>query len=314
MRIKTTLESRELLAVGIFGSASLGDRIEMLLMRGREFSPRASLARVAGSAVVLLILTIASALAPRWIAFAQQPDRPSFEVASIKPGDPDNPQLKLFMVPGGRLVTTNVPILALLGFAYDLRNHQISGIPKSLDSARFTIEAKAPEANSPPPSSEGALRFRLMLQSLLADRFKLVVHRETREEQIYELVVDKGGSKMKEAVDVEDAPRGIQGGGRGQLQGMAAPMQLLVNVFSQQLGHSVIDKTGLSGKYDFTLKWTPDPSAGPPPPGAPAGPPPDPNGPSLFTAVQEQLGLKLQSTKGPVEILVVDHVERPSEN
>jgi uncharacterized protein (TIGR03435 family) len=306
--------SRELLAVGIFGHASLGDRIEMLLKRGREFSPQASLPRIALSAAVLLILTVAGARAPRWIAFAQQPDRPSFEVASIKPGDPDNPQSRLAMQPGGRFVTTNVPILALLGFAYDLRPHQISGIPKSLDSAKFTIEARAPEADSPPPSPEGAPRFRLMLQSLLAERFKLVVHRETREEQIYELVIDKGGSKMKEVDAPKDSPQGIQGGGKGQLVGMAAPIQLLVNVLSPQLGHSVIDKTGLKGKYDFTLKWTPDPSALPPPAGAPEGPPPDSNGPSLFTAMQEQLGLKLQSTKGPVEMLVVDHVERPSEN
>ena len=142
-----------------------------------------------------------------------------------------------------------------------------------------------------------------------------MAHHETREEQIYELMIDKGGSKMKEAVNTaNDSPKGIQGGGKGELIGMAAPMALLAVVFSQQLGHSVIDKTGLNGKYDFTLKWTPDPSVGPPPAGAPGGPPPDPNGPSLFTAVQEQLGLKLQSTRGPVDILLIDHVEKPSEN
>ena len=122
--------SRELLAVGIFGSASPGDRIEMLLKRVREFSPRASLARVGASAVVLLMLTIAGAFAPRWIAFAQQPDRPSFEVASVKPGDPgSSAQGPLFMRPGGRFVCTNGSIQMLLGFAYDLRPHQISGVP-----------------------------------------------------------------------------------------------------------------------------------------------------------------------------------------
>jgi uncharacterized protein (TIGR03435 family) len=152
-----------------------------------------------------------------------------------------------------------------------------------------------------------------MLQSLLADRFKLVFHKETREEQIYDLVVDKGGSKLKVAVDtVKGSPQGLRAG-RGEVTGMAAPMQQLSNFLSEQLGRSVIDKTDLDGKYDFTLKWMPDPLAS----GGSSGPdaiPLDPSAPSLTAAVQEQLGLKLQPTKGPVEILVIDHVEKPSEN
>jgi uncharacterized protein (TIGR03435 family) len=304
-------ESRELLAVGLFGRTSLGDRIEILLKRGREFSPRVSLARIAAAVAVLLMFVIAGSRAPRWIAFAQE--RPSFEVASIKPGDPGSHQVSMLFQPGGRFITTNAPVQMLVQFAYDVRPHQVSGLPKSIELAGFTIEAKAGETTLSPPSPEGVARYRLMVQSLLADRFKLTLHRDTREEQIYELVVDKGGSKFKEAADTaKGSPQGLRLG-RGQLTAMAAPMPILVNFLSQQLGRSVIDKTGLDGKYDFTLKWMPDPLAPGSPPGSDAVPL-DPSAPSLTEAIQEQLGLKLQPTKGPVEILVIDHVEKPSEN
>ena len=311
-------QHKELLALCMFGPGShLGDRIELILKRGREFSPRASLVRIAAGVLVLTIFVIASTRVPRWIAFAQE--RPAFEVASIKPGDPDNQQQSFLIQPGGRLVTTNVPLEMLIGFAYDVRNHQISGVPKSFDSARFTIEAKgganarADAETKGPPSVEAVTRYRLMLQSLLAERFNLALHKETREEPIYELIVDKGGTKMKTSTDTaKGSPQGLRGG-RGQITGMAAPMPLLANFFAQQLGRSVIDKTGLDGKYDFTLKWMPDPLAA----GGSSGPdaiPFDPAAPSLTIAVQEQLGLKLQSTRGPVDILVIDHVEKPSEN
>jgi len=108
--------------------------------------------------------------------------------------------------------------------------------------------------------------------------------------------------------------------GRGQLTGSAAPLTLLTDALSNQLGRPVVDRTALNGKFDFTLEWTPDPGqsanlfGGAPPPGADAPPSPAPNGPSVFTAVQEQLGLRLESQKGPVEILVIDHLEKPSEN
>jgi uncharacterized protein (TIGR03435 family) len=122
------------------------------------------------------------------------------------------------------------------------------------------------------------------------------------------------------------APGGMMMMGRGQLTGQGVPIKLLVQALSQQLGRTVVDQTGLKGNYDFTLKWTPDqnspamamgpggPAPGAPPPGADNAPPPDTSGPSVFTAIQEQLGLKLEPTKGPVEILVIDHIERPSEN
>lgn len=131
-------------------------------------------------------------LALAMAAFAQQPDRPSFEVASIKPGDPNERRVSLFIQPGGKLSTTNASLQMMIGFAYDVRNHQISGGPNWLDSAKFNVEAKAPSTIEIPPGPDGAVQLRLMLQSLLAERFKLVVHRETRQQQVYDLVIDKG--------------------------------------------------------------------------------------------------------------------------
>lgn len=262
------------------------------------------MARVGLSAAALLVLATAASLAPRWIAFAQP--KVAFEVASVKPGDPGSRNVSMLMQPGGRFTTTNASLKMILGFAYDVRNHQISGGPNWLESARFTIEAKADSATPMPPGSAGIAQFREMVQSLLADRFKLLVHRETKEEQVYNLVVDKGGSKLKEAVNTgKPGPRGLRGGG-GRLTGMGAPMLIFVNYLSQQLGRSVIDKTGLKGTYDFTLEWTPDPGQALAIPAPPDAPPPDPNGPTIFTAVQEQLGLRLESAKGPVEIIVID--------
>jgi uncharacterized protein (TIGR03435 family) len=306
-------ESRELLAVGIFGSKSnLGDRIEILLRHGRTFSPRASVAGVATSSAVLGALMLAGALAPRWIAFAQQAAPPTFEVASIKPGDPNSRQVSVGIRQGGRFSTTNASLETLIGFAYDVRNHQISGGPNWLDSAKFDIDAKPDGATPIPPGPAGAPRMRLLVQSLLADRFKLATHKETREEQVYELVLNKGGSKLREVPDPGlSRPNGLRLG-RGELIGTAAPMSLLANQLSQRMGRSVIDKTGLGGRYDFTLKWTPDEGA--PPTGPDATPPADTSGPSIFTAVQEQLGLRLQSARGPVEILVIDHAEKPDAN
>jgi bla regulator protein blaR1 len=214
-------------------------------------------------------------------------------------------------MPGGRF-SASANLKMLIGVAYDVRNHQIYGGPGWLESAKFDIEAKAASEAALPPGPAGGTQLRLMLQSLLEQRFKLAVHRESKEEQVYELVVAKGGMKMKEAADT--GKQGQQGMriGRGLFTGMGAPVELLVNTLSQQLGRSVIDKTGLSGKYDFNLTYTPDAAQaaafGPP---GPDEPPPAADGPSIFTALQEQLGLRLESAKGQVEVLVIDRAEKP---
>ena len=300
----------DLLASGIFGRNSrLGDRIEILLRRNRTFSSARSTRSVAASTLALTAMLLASSLTPRWIAFAQAPTRPSFEVASIKPGDPNSHKVAMQRRPGGGFSTTNASLQMLIGLAYGVRDHQIAGGPNWLDSAKFNIDAKPAGSSASEPTD-----IRLMLRSLLKDRFRLTVHSETRQEQVYELAVSRGGSRLREAAATLHADRQGLTMDRGHLTGMAAPMSQLASVLSGQLERSVIDRTGLTGKYDFNLEWTPaNPETGP---ADQTGEPPstDSSRPSIFTALQEQLGLKLQSTRGPVEIVVVDHVEKPDAN
>jgi len=291
-------ESRELLAIGILGSGSrLGDRIEVLLRRGRTFSPRVSTTGVATSAIILSGLILAGSLTPRWIAFAQPTPRPSFEVASVKPSGPDD-HLMYRLQPGGRYIATNLSLKTLIANAYAVPEFHISGGPGWRDSDKFNIEAKVGIALPPWPDSNKQLS--LMLQSLLADRFKMASHRETREETVYELIAARGGAKLKTARADESAGFEMV---PGRIRSMAVPLEYLATNLAYLLGRTVIDKTGLAGKYSYTVTYTSDDA-----------PPGDANSPSIFTAIQEQLGLKLESTKGPVEFLVIDHVEKPDAN
>jgi uncharacterized protein (TIGR03435 family) len=239
--------------------------------------------------------------------------KPSFDAASIKPGDGYDGRIGLRIQPGGRLSTTNTPLKMLINYAYDA-NNQVVGGPSWVESATFNIEARADSTTPFPTGPEADERMRLMLQFLLADRFKLSVHWDTREAQVYELGIAKGGPKLK-AVDASAATPRMQVA-LGHFIGTAEPISQLVRNLSQRLGRPVIDKTGLSGRYDFELTYTPDPGQMPaggllPQGGAPL---PDPNGPSIFAALEEQLGMKLQSARGPVQVLVVDHAEKPSGN
>ena len=219
----------------------------------------------------------------------------------------------------------------LLTQAYDVREFQISGGPGWINTDRFDIVAKAERSTAAEnvPDDPGKMteeqrktigdQMRERLRALLADRFQLALHRETKEQSVYALVVGKSGSKLQESQTHEGpGPRGpMMRMGRGELSGQGVALDMLTRTLSSQLGRPVIDRTGLKGNFDFKLTWTPDPgqSGGPfGPPGADAPPPPDPNGPSVFTALQEQLGLRLESQKGPVEMLVIDKVEKPSEN
>ncbi len=253
--------------------------------------------------------------------------------------------VSLMNSPGGRFSARNVSAKMLIRLAYKVQDYQIAGGPGWIDSERYDIEAK-PESSgldsSPAPLSddrrEAAMeQQRLRMQALLADRFGLAVHRDTRELPVYALVVAKGGTKLHPAAATPDssdapAPPNTKGPmfkgremriGRGELSGQSAPLSLLADTLSNQIGRTVVDRTGLTGLYDFTLKWTPDESQPRMFPGPREGmegrPPADRSanpdtGPSIFTAVQEQLGLKLESQKGPVPILVIDRIEKPSEN
>src|SRR5450759_2140572 len=279
----------------------------------------------------------------------------------------------------GQITYSNVSLKNVLMNAYAVKGYQING-PKWLDSERFDIVAKIPK---------GATKeeFKLMLQNLLAERFKLTLHHETKELPMYALVVGKGGSKLKESVDDDATASGAapQGGapgsvvpsasappppppppgsdgagaftgrmrvgadgmpqlpagmgkngmmmmmtnGRMRLVANRQPITALTVMLSNQLGRPVVDATELKAKYDFNLDFAPDGMNGPmgmmppPPPqpdgaaggGAPMASAPDPGGPAIFTALQEQLGLKLEQRKGPVDLLVIDRLEKvPTEN
>ena len=234
--------------------------------------------------------------------------QPAFEVASVKPNKSGDNSISIRRQPGGRVAVTNAPLKMLITFAYDLREHQLSGGPGWLSFERYDIVAKA---DNPNPSEA---EMKLMFQTLLADRFQLKTHRETKELPVYAVTVGKNGPKLSKA---DPAGQGTQMSmGRGQLKAKKASIEQLAKLLGNQLGRTVLDKTGLAGDFDFELTWTSD-MPGPlgPKEGGVDGPPPaDPAGPSIFTAIQEQLGLKLESQKGPVEILVIDSVERASEN
>lgn len=237
-----------------------------------------------------------------------------FEVASIKRGDPIVRRFFLGTVPG-RFMATNMTARDVIAFAFDMRKEQISGGPAWIDSERFTIEAK-PHDGVTIEGSAGMSNLRRMLQSLLQDRFALTVHRDTRIEPIYELVVASGGFRLTPIEPRPTGPRGIGTVGQGNVTGTAAHMSVLASFLSGVLGRWVVDKTGLPGQYDFTLMYAPEPGhavspVAPPPEGAAQA---DQNRSSLFTALQEQLGLRLATNRGPVDIVVIDGVERPVEN
>jgi uncharacterized protein (TIGR03435 family) len=247
------------------------------------------------------------------LAFAQAPAAPpAFEVASIKPSDPAG-SISIHRS-GYHLATSNTSLLFLIAWAYDVHSDRVYGKPNWLDSVRYDIVANAPEEKLQAQRTGGPTPLQQMMQALLAQRFKLALHRETRELPMYALVVAKGGPKilLTEAPAVMgQSPFSMPG--RGRLVGTQVSAEMLAKVLSGQLGRSVQDQTGLKGVFDFKLEWAPDPPS-PGPGDEPAAA--DPNaGSSLFTAIQEQLGLKLEARKGPVEVLVIDHIDSaPTEN
>ena len=237
--------------------------------------------------------------------FGQSPaSLPTFEAASVKPNKSGDRNVSIRRSPG-RFTTTNTTLKMLITFAYDIRGHQLSGGPSWLDSDRYDIVAKAEGADP----SEAQLK--QMVQALLADRFQLTIHREMKEMPVYALVVGKNGSKLHQAEGTGPQMRM----GRGQLTAQKVSLELFAKQLATQLGRSVIDSTGLKGDFDFKLEWTPDANQ---PMGLKEGvdgpAPADSSGPTIFTAVQEQLGLKLEAQKGPVELLVIDRAEKASEN
>jgi uncharacterized protein (TIGR03435 family) len=282
-----------------------------------------------------LMLTLAASLAMRPAVHAQSspPADPTFEVASVKPNKSGDQRVSIQMAPTGRYSATNVPVRMLLRQAFDVQDFQIVGGASWLGSDRFDIAAK------PPDGITGPDQIRPMLRALLADRFKMVAHRETRDMPIYSLVVarvdGKLGPKLSTAkVDCETRFAAARRGGGpppnfntpgqpiecgfmmapGTMNVGGMPMLELARGLSPIVGRIVIDKTGLQGRYDFQMTFAPEGRGFGPGPAGPDAPPVDPNTPSLFTALQEQLGLKLESERGPVDVVVIDRVEQPTED
>ena len=261
------------------------------------------LARIAAS--LALAASTALSQAPQSQSEAASTPTPTFDVATIRQNNSDqHARSHIISSPhDGRFTTINVPLKMLLQFAFGTPESQITAIPAPLNSEKFDIEARSdPSIDaqlSKLDSDQAKLQKQLMLQALLADRFKLTWHKEIRQLPVFDLVIAKGGSKLQES-KANGRTYNI-GSDHISDQGVTAPV--LADQLAARLGRPVIDKTGLTGRYDVTLKWTPDGTEA-----APDSPP------SIFTATQEQLGLKLESTKGPVETLVIDHVEEPSPN
>jgi uncharacterized protein (TIGR03435 family) len=232
------------------------------------------------------------------VIWCQQP--PSFDVSVIKPADPANTRFGMGFGPDGRTLTVDgLTVIQIIREAYGVLPDEVSVRPSAasggwIDSQRFDISAKS-EGHGPVDKEQSTL----MLRQLLADRFGLVIHRETKELIVYSLVVGKNGPKLKEGGT--EGPY-LSGPAPGKLVGTRASMASLTRALSRSLGRPVNDETGLHGQYDFTLSWTPDEAAA------------DTTGPSLFTAFQDQLGLKLESKKAPVETVVIDHIATPSPN
>ena len=283
-----------------------------------------------------LALTSLLALSVAIVLPAQQKDA-TFEVASVKANKSGDNNGMLRAMPGGRVVATNMPVRPLITFAYMVAGYQLIGGPGWLASDRYDLIAKmegnadttpaVPGANAPSP-------MQLALRSLLEERFKLKVHRETREMEIFALVMSRPGGnpgpKMKPttqdcaaaaaalnrgeklpAADPSGLPMCSIQGSPGRLRFGGLPAASLATAFAGPAGRMVVDKTGLTGSWDFELAYAIEGRGGP---GGGDAAPADPNAPSFFTAIQEQLGLKLEPTKGPVDVLVIDSIEKPTED
>lgn len=247
-----------------------------------------------------------------------QDAKPTFEVASIKPNNSGDPG-QYFKMGGVSPSVTNMTLRFMIRWAYDMHDFQLVGGPGWMDTEHYDMQAR---------TSAGAsnAQIRLMMQRLLEDRFKLVWHRETKEMPVYNLAIVKGGFKLEPiqegsciAFDAKNPPPpgsdpmkscGMGGTGRGMMMASSATLAEMASTLSNVVDRTVVDKTGISGKFRYRLTFAPlDPAT--PDAGGPATPT---DAPSIFTALQEQFGLRLDSAKGPVEVMVIDHAEKPSEN
>jgi uncharacterized protein (TIGR03435 family) len=303
--------------------AIMANRIGQRLNRANKF-----LLASAGVAALTGPLLIGVGNAPAIHAQSPAVTPRRFDVAAIKPNNSGANFLGIRVVPGGGLRAVNATLRSMIREAYQVRDFQLSGGPAWLDSARYDIEAKG--QIEPGSQEQTGLQVMKMLQALLADRFQLSIHRETKEMPIYALLVAKNGPKLEASREgcfdptagipppptlpgqSPSRPCGGFNNSSNQMLGAKVGMSHFAANLSKFIGRTVVDRTGLKGTYDIALRWTPYEGQAFLAPTEP--PPADGSQPSIFTAVQEQLGLRLESQRGPVEVLVIDGAEKPSEN
>lgn len=229
---------------------------------------------------------------------AQTPPGIAFDVASVTPSLPGSPSTS--DIQPGRFHCTNKSVAWLMWIAYSIQDNQISGAPDWVRSVGFDIDART-EAARTGSAAEMESHLGPLLQRLLEDRFRLKIHREDRQTTLYSLVVAKSGPRLKPS----DTPNPSMGNslqdGKMVLKADGLSMGSLARFLSRQAGRPVVDKTGLAGNYDVKLEWSPDQN-------------PDSTAESIFSALQEQLGLRIEAIKGPVNFVIIDSVERPAAN
>jgi uncharacterized protein (TIGR03435 family) len=251
-----------------------------------------------------LVVSLTAGLFATTAAWSQQltPDAPgpTFDVTAIKLHKGVITFSRDPFIRGRSVTATASTLRDLLTYAYDVRYEQLAGGPGWIGDDHYDLLAKS--------EGEGVLtpaQARQMMQALLADRFQLQVHRETQEVSMYALVIAKNGPKLKPTAPDATGGYSVRGTDKGMhMEASRSTMEQLSRQLAGTSGRFVVDKTGLTGLYAFTLDWWP----------ANRTPPPDSDAPSMFDALQEQLGLKLEPTKGPIEKLVIDRAQRPSEN
>jgi len=280
-------------------------------------------ATVRGSGVRALAVLLAL-LAPLTV-FAQSPQ---FEAASVKPNRSGTPGMEIRVTPNGGFIATNAPLLTLIREAFRIQEYQLIDVPAWAGSERFDIVARAPGTTPD--------QLQPMLQALLKDRFRLAVRRETRELPIYVAERSRADGRLGPRLESTAAEYTTYCGSQrlgpdsrppadpsrvcgmqmalGTIRAGDSTLAPLFRFVSQQAGRAIVDRTGLAGNYNFDLKWTPDQFANRETPAVVNGNTIDPQGPSLFTALQEQLGLKLDPQRGPVDVIVVERLERPGED
>jgi uncharacterized protein (TIGR03435 family) len=236
--------------------------------------------------------------------------KPKYDVVTVKPSDPNRPG-KLFTIRGRQVLTINTTVNDLITFAYSLQTKEIINAPSWMDE-KYDVDG-VPDVEGQPNIKQ----MRMLIADALVQRFGLKFHTEQREMTAYALTVAKGGPKLTVTADRESSPGNFLFGGLGQLRVTNSTMKDFCHGMQEAvMDKPVVDQTGLTGRYDFNLNWTPDESqfasfgAHIPPPN-----PDDPNAlPSLYTALQEQLGLKMEATKANVDVMVIDHIDKPSAN